>query len=374
MKHPLATSLTALALLMLAACGGEVETTDTQSEPVTLGPENIAVVTEDTLSSGPTISGQLTPVREARMRAQVSGAIVEIRAEQGQTVERGALLGRIESASLEEAERSARASLRQAEAALAQAQRDRERSATLAAAGAIPERDLEQAQQAETRAEAAVADAKARLSAAARQLGNATIRAPFRGVVSEKAISLGDVVQPGSELFTVVDPSSMELQAAVPAQGIDALRKGKVVRFQVTGYPDRYFEGTIDRISPTADPATGQVQIYVAIPNTRGTLVGGLFAEGRVATETAAGPAIPRSALDERGLTPVVYRVRNARVRKVAVTVGLRDEIAERVALTSGVSVGDTVLMGSAQGLADSTVVRIRQDPRVPADSPPAVP
>jgi RND family efflux transporter MFP subunit len=374
MKHPLANSLAVLALLLPAACGKNVETADTRNDPVTLGPENIAVVTEDTLRSGPTISGQLTPVREARMRAQASGAIVEIRAEQGQAVERGAVLGRIESASLAEAERSARAGLRQAEAALAQARRDRERSATLAAAGAIPERDLEQAQQAETRAEAAVADAKSRLSAAARQLGDATIRAPFRGVVSEKNISLGDVVQPGSALFTVVDPSSMELAAAVPARSMDALRKGKVVRFQVTGYPDRYFSGTIDRISPTADPATGQVQIYVAIPNTRGTLVGGLFAEGRVATETAVGPAIPRSALDERGLTPVVYRVRDARVRKVAVTIGLRDEITERVALTSGVSLGDTVLMGSAQGLADSTVVRIRQDPRVPADSPPAVP
>lgn len=372
MRHAPVTATVAAALLVLAACSRKVETADTQDEPVTLGAENIAVVTEDTLRSGPTISGQLTPVREARMRAEVSGAIVEVRAEQGQAVARGAVLGRIESASLEEAERSAQATLRQAEAALAQARRDAERSATLAAAGAIPQRDLEEAQQAETRAEAAVADARARLSSAGRQLANATIRAPFSGVVSEKSISLGDVVQPGTALFTVVDPSSMELEAAVPARSMDALRKGKTVRFQVTGYPDRYFEGTIARISPTADPATGQVQIHVAIPNERGTLVGGLFAEGRVATETSIGAAIPRAALDERGLGPVVYRVRNARVRKVAVTTGLRDEIAEQVEITSGVSVGDTVLMGSAQGLADSTIVRIRQDPRVPSDSTPA--
>ncbi len=369
MRHPLAMVALTAVLPILMSCGGKVETADTRDEPVTLGAENIAVVTEDTIRSGPTISGQLTPVREARMRAEVSGAVVEVRAEQGQAVSRGTVLGRIESASLLEAERSASAALRQAEAAMAQARRDAERSATLAAAGAIPQRDLEQAQQAETRAEAAVADARARLSTASRQLGNATIRAPFSGVVSERSVSLGDVVQSGTALFTVVDPSSMELEAAVPARSMDALREGKTVRFQVTGYPERYFEGVIDRISPTADPGTGQVRIYVAIPNERGTLVGGLFAEGRVATQTSVGAAIPRAALDERGLAPVVYQVRNAQVRKVAVATGLKDEIAERVEITSGLSVGDTVLMGSAQGLADGTVVRIRQDPRVPSDS-----
>ncbi|MGH7657529.1 MAG: efflux RND transporter periplasmic adaptor subunit, partial [Gemmatimonadales bacterium] len=202
-----------------------------------LGPENIAIATMDTLRSGPTISGQLTPVRSANIRAEVSGAVIEYRAEQGDAVDRGAVLARIESAALQEAYRSAQAAAAREEAALERARRDAERAATLEAAGAISQQALEEARQEETSAEAALTDAQARMSSAGKQLADATVRAPFRGIVSQSNISLGDVVQPGTELFTVVDPSSMELEAAVPARDLALLDRGTSVAFDVTGYP-----------------------------------------------------------------------------------------------------------------------------------------
>ncbi len=64
---------------------------------------------------------------------------------------------------------------------------------------------------------------------------------------------------------------------------------GAVVDFTVRGYEQR-FEGTIERIAPQADPTTRQVPIYVAIPNVGGRLVAGLFAEGRVVSQSADGP------------------------------------------------------------------------------------
>ncbi|MGH7657315.1 MAG: efflux RND transporter periplasmic adaptor subunit, partial [Gemmatimonadales bacterium] len=249
------------------------------------------------------------------------------------------------------------------------ARRDAERAATLEAAGAISQQALEEARQEETSAEAALTDAQARVSSAGKQLADATVRAPFRGIVSESSISLGDVVQPGTELFTVVDPSSMELEAAVPARDLALLERGTSVAFDVTGYPERGFTGRIDRISPSADPATGQVLIYVTIPNAEGALVGGLFANGRVATEEAVGLAVPASAIDKRGLAPAVYRIRGGRVEKLTVSLGLRDDVAEQVQLLSGVTAGDTLLLGSAQGLTEGTAVEISGGSALPADT-----
>ena len=93
------------------------------------------------------------------------------------------------------------------------------------------------------------------------------MRAPFDGIVSERAVSAGDVVQPGSPLFTVVDPSSMRLEAAVPADALTAVAVGTPVEFTVSGLPGRTFRGRVERVNPVADPATRQVRVYVGIPN-----------------------------------------------------------------------------------------------------------
>ena len=123
------------------------------------------------------------------------------------------------------------------------------------------------------------------------------IRAPLTGVVSSREVNRGDVVSPGTALFTVIDPSSMRLEASVPSDDLSALRVGAKVEFTVRGY-DQTFPGTIERIAPQADAATRQVPIYVAIPNVGGRLVAGLYAEGRVVSQSASGLVVPLAAIN----------------------------------------------------------------------------
>src|SRR5258708_20327278 len=136
----------------------------------------------------------------------------------------------------------------------------------------------------------------------------------------------------------------MRLGASVPAEQRSEVRVGRRVEFKVTGYPRRTFLGRITRVNPTADAATRQVKIIAAIPNSGNTLVGGLFAEGRVATETRTAPMVPISAVDERGLRPTVVRLKNGKIDKVEVTLGIRDAAAETVEVASGLAAGDTEL------------------------------
>jgi membrane fusion protein (multidrug efflux system) len=218
---------------------------------------------------------------------------------------------------------------------------------------------VEAAQRALAAAQAAVADAQSRLAAAQQQVGRTTFRAPFNGVVSDRPVSAGDVVQPGTAIVTVVDPASMRLEGSVPAEQLSSLKVGTPVIFTVNGYGTQTFTGRIDRINPTADPATRQVRVYVTIPNEKSTLVGGLFANGRVATESRQGIMIPNTAVDERGITPIVLRIRSDTVESVPVQLGVHDNTSDQVEIQSGVSVGDTLLANAAQGLAPGTRVRI---------------
>lgn len=365
-----ALGLLLVAGLVLGACKEKEAESATTSTPagVAVGAENIAVVTQGQLSSGPAISGSLGPEREATVRAQVPGAVMKVNVDQGSRVASGAPLAQIDDRTMRDAMLSAKSGFSTAQNAAERAKRDMERSERLAQAGAIPERDLEQARLANAAAMSQLADAQARLTMAQKQLDDAQVRAPFSGVVSIRSVSEGDVVQPGTALFSVVDPASMRFEASVPAAQLSQVRIGAPVLFTVSGYPDKRFSGRVSRISPTVDQGTGQVRIMVAVPNASSSLVAGLFADGRIGAEVREGMTAPYSAIDLRGLKPTVLRLKGGVAERVEVALGVRDEDKERYEILSGVAVGDTLLIGAAQGITPGTAVRVSN----PSDQPPA--
>ncbi len=360
-RHHLAGA--AAAVLLLAGCKSDddASATETAEAIVTVGPENVAVATLSELRSGPPVSGSLEPEQVATVRAEVGGSVLRTYADAGQRVKRGQLLARLDDNALRDDVLSARSTVRSAETALELARRNAERSERLAEAGAVAERDLETARWDVTNAEGTVADARARLSNAQEQLNDTQVRAPFDGIVSDRPADAGDVVQVGAALFTIVDPTRLRLEASVPAEQIGRLRSGTEVEFTVNGQ-DRRITGRIERINPVVDPATRQVRIYVAIPNVDQALVAGLFAEGRVATDTKRAVAVPLSAIDSRGNSPTVHRLKAGRVTESPVQLGVRDEAAELVEVVAGAADGDTVLLGSAQGVTPGSRVRVLRE------------
>ena len=343
-----------------AGCRAGAERTDAPALPATVqvGAENVITVKRDRVVTGPLISGELRAAREATVRAELGGSMVQAVVDEGQAVRRGALLGRIEASTLDDTRRSAESAVKSAESQLAVARREAERTAQLVAAGALAARDAELARSNVTAVEAQLADARARLMSAQKQLGDTVLRAPFNGVVADRAVNQGDVVSPGTALFTIVDPSSMRLEASVPSEELAALRVGATVQFNVRGY-EHPFEGRIDRISPQADPTTRQVPIFVSVSNPGGRLVAGLFAEGRVISEAAEGLVVPLNAVNETEGAPWVMRVAGGKTEKVTVSLGLRDRRTERVQVLSGLSEGDVLLRGAAQGITAGTPVSV---------------
>ena len=356
--------LLALSLVLLAACGREPAPDATAEDaPLAVGRESVYRVEMARLSTGPALSGSLEPERQASVRAEVPGSVLSISAEEGQAVAEGATLARIDDSGLREGLLSAQSSVRSAEQQLTVARRNAERAEALVKGGAIPEREAESARWNVTNAQAQLADARSRLALAREQLGKTVVRAPFAGVVSERAVAAGDTVQPGSELFTIVDPKRMRLAAQVPAERLGELQIGTPVDFTIAGLPGR-FQGRIERINPVVDPATRQVEIHVSLPNDAGRLVGGLYAEGRVAAAARDVLAVPEAAIDRATGEAGVLRVAGGTVERVPVELGITDEETERVEVKRGVAAGDLLLIGAARGITPGAKVRIGPDPQ----------
>ena len=310
--------------------------------------ENLATVGLARLESGPVLSGSLAADREATVRAEVAGSVTEIHAEEGQRVERGAVLARIER----HGPAGARVvipilrAFREPAGRGRGAQRPPRRGAPRDRRSAAPR--SRRGPPAVAQAEAVLADAQARRALAGEQLAKSTVRSPFAGVVSRRGVKAGDTVTPGTELFTVVDPTQLRLEAAVPSERFAELTLGAPVTLRPSGGNAAY-SGSIDRINPVADPVTRQISVYAKVPNADGRLVSGLFVEGRVATQAREVPSLPRAAIDRSGTTTTVMALRGGKVERVTVTLGLEDEVAELVEIAAGLRVGDQVLVGPAR-------------------------
>lgn len=365
--HGCLVRFSALALLVAggavaAGCARKAPADQEATPAVVVSKENLIVAERLRVSSGPALSGSLHAENEATLRAEVAGAVLQTPVEEGQAVKKGDLLARIDDTGVRDSELSARAAVRAAEEQLAVAKHAHERSEALLKSGAVAERDTEASSSALANAQWAVEDAKARRAMAAQLLAKTAVRAPFAGVVSRRWVTAGDAVQPGSPIVTVVAPETMRLDAAVPAERLGELAVGLPVAFTVRGYPGRTFEGKIDRINPSADPTTRQVPIYVSIPNSSGELVAGLYAEGRVASQTHEAVAVPPSAIDEQGGQASVVKIVDGKAQRVEVKLGLRDEDSERVEILAGVEAGDQLLVGAAKAITPGSAVELRQD------------
>jgi len=292
-------------------------------------------------------TGQIVPAagRMARISAPVAG-VVEARGltqspAPGQLVARGQVLAVLTPALGEggSAYAEARAALREAEDEHARAKR-------LYAAEAVPQRRLHEA-------EIHLAAAREALAAfgsagAARADGRIVVRAPLAGVVASRSLAPGSLVAAGAELFTVVDPSVVWLEARVAAADAARVSASSEATFRVAGSPDvRDVRRTVS-VGIVIDSVSRTVPVIYEVPNADGVLKVGMTAQVAVGTGRAVdGVVIPRSAvLDEDG-RPIAYvQVEGERFEKRELALG--GTSGDRTLVRSGIEAGERVVTGAA--------------------------
>lgn len=326
---------------------------------VALAATDVATVEKRALERGIAITGDLRPIERIDIRSRLEGELLNVNVREGQRVGAGAVLAVFESGEEEGARASAEADRIAARSELSTAQWELEQSRELFKEGAIPERDLRSAEQQVAGARARLAAAEARLRTAARGFSDTRVVAPVAGVIEQRNVSPGEHVTRGAALFTLVRNDVLELAAAVPAAQASELQVGQTIRFNAA---NRAVIGRVARISPTVDPSSRAVTIYVQIPNRDGALRGGTFATGRlVISADSAVITIPNSAVRFRADTgqPFVYRIAGGVIEQAEIRTGYADEAIGVVEVVDGLAVGDRIVIGNVGTLGRGMKVQV---------------
>lgn len=343
-----------------AAAGGSAPIGGGRAAPsITLAPTDVALVSATTLEDGIALTGDLNPIETVDVRARLEGDLVGVYVREGEQVGAGQLLARFEASEQESGRTSAEADRAAAQSDLANAEWNLEQNAQLLKAGAIAQQVYKNSQQAVASARARVAAADARLSAMGNQARDTRVVAPSNGIVSKRMVESGEHLAKGAAMFTIVRNGVLELAAAVPARQSTTLRPGQIVHFVADG---RRFDGRVARVSPTIDPATRAVTVYVQVANPGGTIRGGTFATGRVVSRTLTGVlGVPAAALrqsPENG-KPFVYRIDGRTINVAPVQIGAVDERLGIVQVTEGLQAGERVIIGNVGTLGRGMQVTI---------------
>lgn len=316
-------------------------------------------------------TGLLDARQEATVSTRIQGRIDSIEVDQGDAVEAGQVICRLDGSDLrrqveisEATVEAASAAIRRAQAdvdragavlALAERELSREQAAAERGAGSVAELDRLQQQAAiasadQARAEASLLEARQQLIAAERtldyrraQLDETVITSPFDGVVVRRDRDRGDVVVPGSSIVRVVAPEALWVSAWVDEISLASLAIGQQASVVFRSEPGQRYAGQVARLGLEVDPETRETLVDVLLDEVPARWAIGQRAEVYIATETLEQTiAVPRVFVTARNGETGVYIERGGRARWRPVELGARGR--DRVQALSGLEAGDRVV------------------------------
>jgi multidrug efflux pump subunit AcrA (membrane-fusion protein) len=392
---------------------------DGKAEPAADEGEAPTPVTVETAVKGAidrmvTADAVLYPVNQANVTAKISAPVAKVMVNRGDHVRAGQLLAVLESADLAAAANESQQQIEQAQAAYdlltgatvgedrAKAETDvKSARQTLDAAkkvyenraaaqreGALAQKTVDEAQLAMVQAQnqldlaqrhldtlnqvgqkqtvrgaaAQVNTAKAHYETAKVQLTYAQITSPISGVIADRAVYPGEMAASGTPLVSIVDISDIVARANVPVKDASAIKVGRPARISSSnGGPDGDIPGVVTVVSPSVDPTTTTVQVWVRASNPGEKLKPGGTVRVAIIAETIQNTlVVPASALlnSDDGGQKVMVIDKDSIAHERMVSVGVRQ--GDRVQIVSGIQEGDQVVTSGGLGLEDKAKVAIQ--------------
>lgn len=306
-------------------------------------PVEVALAESIPFAKGLSAVGSLKSEESVTLRAELAGRIAEINFKEGQPVQKGQLLFRLDDA-------VARAELDQARASLAIAQGRQTRARQLFAEGFVSKEARDDATNSLKVQEAAVELARARLE-------KMVITAPFDGVVGLRNVSLGEYVSAGADLAPLEAIKKLKVDFRLPELYVAQVKPGQQLELRVDALPNQRFKGDVYAVSPLVDSGGRSVMVRAAIDNQAGLLRPGMFARVQLLTDDMPALVVPESALSPSGQNQYVFRVVNDRIEQVEVTIGERH--SGLVEIKSGLAANDAVVIAGLQRIRDKALVKV---------------
>ena len=368
MSRWLKTALVLLTLIGVVALGwrghaARQATRQAQSAPVKdpvieLSAIDLATAHVVELTSGLPISGALKAVNSAIVKARVPGELQGLTVREGDRVEAGQVIARVESTEYADRVRQAQ---QQADAAKAQveiAQRQVDNNAALVRQGFISKTAADNSLASLNTAQANHRAAQAGIDVLRKSLADTVLRAPISGQVSQRLAQPGERVAPEARIVEIVDLSRLELEASISPADSVAVRVGQQALLRIEGVAQPV-AATVARINPSAQAGSRSVLIYLTVAAQPG-LRQGLFAQGQLATETQRALAVPLNAVRTDKPLPYVQVVEGDRIAHRTVQTGVRGQVdGELWVAVQGVADGARLLRGAAGVVREGTQVKL---------------
>jgi membrane fusion protein (multidrug efflux system) len=292
------------AATALSGCGngGGAQAKEAEKSNVNAVPVEVATVAKNAVNASYNGTATLVADHEAQVASKATGVLIKVLVEEGMTVHEGQLLAELDNS-------SATASVAQAEAQMNKADATFQYAEQSIKKQLISKREYDQAN-------FDMQTQKAALQTARLQLAYTRILAPVSGVIAERSVKVGNLIQVNQNLFRIVGMDPLQAVLNVPERLLGILKAGQAVQLEADALPGKKFTGDILRIAPTVDAASGTFRVTCQFRDKTATLKPGMF--GRidiVYDHRDEAVTIPRSALIEEDGETAVFVVDAAPVK-----------------------------------------------------------
>ncbi len=335
----------ALSLIVLNInCGNDSrsETNDEKDEIASI-PVEISVVEKGNISAYFSGTATLEAEEEAQVVSKVDGVVQKIFVEEGDYVKTGHILAQLDDEKL-------KLQLAQTEVNLNKMKNDLDRTEELFKKNLISNEQFDKVKY-------DYELQKANYDLSKLQLDYSAIRASISGVISNRMIKVGNMVNINQQVFQIVDFDPLLAVLHVPERETGKLKVGQQTKLMVDALPGSTFQGIVKRISPVVDPATGTSKITVEIKDPSQNLKSGMFARVNIIYEVRKNTIlIPKDAILTEDEESTVFIVREDSLAfRRTVKIGFIN--TTRLEITDGLNPGDTIITTGLNTLKDSTKV-----------------
>ena len=385
MKNTRKTSCNGLVLLALGSLvaalsgcssGGGAQAKEAEKSAVNAVPVEVATVANSPINASYNGTASLVADHEAQVASKATGVLIKVMVEEGQTVQQGQLLAELDASTATASVAQAEAQMNKADATFAYAEQSIKKQL-------ISKREYDQAN-------FDMQTQKAALQTARLQLAYTRITAPVSGVIAERSVKVGNLIQVNQNLFRIVGMDPLQAVLNVPERQLGILKAHQAVQLEADALPGKKFAGNILRIAPVVDPASGTFRVTCEFHDKTGLLKPGMF--GRidiVYDHRDEALTVPRSALIEEDGETAVFVVDAAPVKPVtppankddkakAVSKDGKDSVAaapgfiahrklvkigysdgDKVEIRAGVDAGTRVITVGRNAVRDGTAVQV---------------
>lgn len=289
-----------------------------------------------------TLTGSLVADRASAVAADVTGKVLSVTVDRGSVVKAGDVLMVLDrrTATIRSKEAAANLQLAQQQAALAREECNR--ADGLFASGALGKAEFDRIKSQCQTSNSSFEAAQARSEAALQALGDAVVKAPFAGIVSEKLVNVGEYVEARTQIVQLVAVDPIRLQMNVPESLLANVGVGTPVELQVSAYPDTWWKGNVKYVSAALRERTRDLLVEAVVANPEQKLRPGMFALARVPLPKADAVAVPQAAVKVEGELARLFVNHDGTLEEHLVELGARE--GDLVEIRHGVKAGDLVV------------------------------